>query len=223
MDASISRVTRSKADARASYNRLSRWYDAISGSTEQKYRNIGLEKLSASPGENILELGFGTGHAILALARAVGESGRVSGIDLSEGMLSITQSRLQAAGLASRVDLRLGDAAHLPFTSAFDAIFMSFTLELFDTPEIPIVLRQCKLALRLGGRIVVVSMVKSEKPFLPERIYEWFHAKMPSAVDCRPIYAQAALREAGFDLRAVTALSMWGLPVEINLADNKAS
>jgi tRNA G46 methylase TrmB len=76
MDASISWVNRSKEAARASCNRLSRWYDIIAGSTEKKYRDWGLEKLSAQPGERILEIGFGTGHRLVALAEAVGPAGR---------------------------------------------------------------------------------------------------------------------------------------------------
>jgi hypothetical protein len=49
-------------------------------------------------------------------------------------------------------------------------------------------------------------------------IYEWFHQKMPAAVDCRPIHAQSDLTTAGFTIQEVTSLSMWGLPVEIILA-----
>lgn len=217
MSTPVSRVGRSKDEAKANYNRLSRWYDIVAGSTEKKYRDIGLQKLDARSGECILEIGFGTGHCILDLAKAVGETGKVLGIDLSEGMLAITQNRLHQAGMSNRVELRLGDALTLPFDNdEFDGVFMSFTLELFDSPEIPLVLSRCYDALRPGGRIAIVSLVKN--PGTAVKIYEWFHEKMPVAVDCRPIYAQANITSAGFDICDVSALSMWGLPVEIILA-----
>ncbi len=213
----VSRVVRSKDEAKISYNRMSRWYDLVAGSSEKKYRDIGLEKLNAQPGEHILEIGYGTGHCIQALATAVTRTGQVCGVDISEGMYNITQARIDNAGLSDHVDLRIGDGAALPFPAdSFDAVFMSFTLELFDTPEIPQLLQQCHSVLRPGGRIAIVSLIK--KAGKAVSFYEWFHEKMPAAVDCRPIYAQADLTAADFTIQDVTALSMWGLPVEIILA-----
>jgi demethylmenaquinone methyltransferase/2-methoxy-6-polyprenyl-1,4-benzoquinol methylase len=219
MEASIKRVNRSKDAARASYNRLSRWYDMIAGSTEKKYRDWGLEKLSAQPGGKILEIGFGTGHCLVALAKAVGPSGRVTGLDISDGMLEISRQRLQGEGLNDRVNLHLGDAADLDFIEAnsLDGVFMSFTLELFDNPEIPRVLQECLRILKPGGRLAVVSMTKTDPPGLPVRIYEWFHEHMPDYADCRPIFARQALEKNGFKIQDVSVSSMWGLPVEIVL------
>ena len=219
MDASISRVNRSKEDARASYNRLSRWYDTVAGSTEKKYRDWGLEKLSAQPGETILEIGFGTGHCLLALAKSVGPTGRVIGLDISDGMLAIARQRLHKEGFSDHVDLHLGDAANLNFIEAnhLDGVFMSFTLELFDNPEIPRVLQECHRILKPGGRIAVVSMTKTNPPGVAVRMYEWFHEKMPNYADCRPIFARQAMEQNGFDIQDVSISSMWGLPVEIVL------
>jgi ubiquinone/menaquinone biosynthesis C-methylase UbiE len=212
-------VNRSKEDARASYNRLSRWYDVIAGSTEKKYRDWGLEKLSAQPGEKILEIGFGTGHCLVSLAQAVGPTGRVIGVDISDGMLAIARERLQNEGLAERVDLHLGDAAKLDFIEAggLDGVFMSFTLELFDNPEIPRVLQECHRILKPGGRLAVVSMTKTEPPGVAVRMYEWFHEKVPNYADCRPIFARGSIEQSGFAIQDVSVSSMWGLPVEIVL------
>jgi ubiquinone/menaquinone biosynthesis C-methylase UbiE len=212
----ISGVKRSKAAAARNYNRLSRWYDGLAGSSEKKYRNLGLQALAVQPGERVLEIGFGTGQCLVALANAVGSQGKVSGIDISEGMRSVAEKRVRQTGTSAWVDLRVGDAVQLPFEAGcFDAVFMSFTLELFDTPEIPLVLAQCGRVLRPGGRIGLVAMVLPQRPNLAVRIYEWFHARWPVAVDCRPILAREALQEAGFSIEQAQRYAMWRLPVDV--------
>ena len=134
-------------------------------------------------------------------------------------MLSIARNRLAQAGLNERVDLHLGDAAKLDFIEAesLDGVFMSFTLELFDNPEIPRVLQECQRVLKPGGRIAVVSMTKTNPPGMAVRMYEWFHETMPNYADCRPIFARQALEQTGFVMQDVSLSSMWGLPVEIVL------
>jgi ubiquinone/menaquinone biosynthesis C-methylase UbiE len=215
----ISRVVRSKAEAKASYDRMSRWYDVLAGSTEKKFTDIGLQKLSTQEGEIVLEIGFGTGHGVVALAQSIGDSGKVYGMDISEGMFNIAQARVRDAGLSKRVELRCGDAVKLPFArSFFDAVFMSFTLELFDTPEIPTILRECHRVLRSGGRICVVALSKRGKASWVMRLYEWAHRRFPKYVDCRPIFVRKALEAAAFQVLGAAQGSMWGLPVEIVVA-----
>ena len=117
--------------------------------------------------------------------------------------------------MADRVSLVCGDAEHLPYDSnSMDGIFMCFTLELFDTPDIPVVLAECKRVLRPGGRIVVVAVSKEGKPGLVVRAFEWTHRHFPNLMDCRPIYARRALEAAGFIIEGYSVQTMW-VPVEI--------
>jgi ubiquinone/menaquinone biosynthesis C-methylase UbiE len=210
----ISRVTRTREQARASYDRLSRWYDLLAARSEREAREAGLRLLDVQEGERVLEVGFGTGQGLVSLARSAGRPGRVLGVDLSPGMVRRADERVRRAGLADRVALLQGDATRLPFRSgSFDAAFSAFTLEQFDTPEIPIVLSECRRILRLGGRLAVVSLAK--RSCVMTRIYELAHRLFPVSVDCRPIYVQTAMEEAGFHTQAATEVSMWGMPVEI--------
>jgi len=213
-----SQIARNRARTVHNYNRLSRWYDGLAGRAEKKYRHLGLQALDPRAGERILEIGFGTGQCILVLAKAVGQGGKVCGIDISQGMLAVAEKRLRKAGIGEWVDLRIGDAVQLSFEpGSFDAVFMSFVLELFDAPEVPLVLGECRQVLRPGGRIGLVAMALPDKPGIAVRLYEWFHARWPALVDCRPILVREALREAGFIIESAQRLKMWGLPVDVIL------
>lgn len=212
----ISRVLRSHAAAQATYDRLSRWYDLVEAPFERETRQIGLNMLGAREGEQILEIGCGTGYGVAALARAAGRSGRVVGLDLSARMLAVTRARVQRAGLAEHIELVQGDAVRLPFpTAKYDAVFMSFVLELFDTPEIPLVLGECARVLRRGGRIVVVALAMPERDSAMLQLYLWAHRRFPTLVDCRPIHIREAVEAAGFVVTAAVARHIWGLPVMI--------
>jgi ubiquinone/menaquinone biosynthesis C-methylase UbiE len=211
------RVFQSKAETKAFYNKISRFYDLLAEHSEEPMRQCGLEKLNARSGEKVLEIGFGTGHCLAAIARAVGSAGKVHGIDLSEGMLQIARENLQKEGLADRVELKCGDAVQLPYASnSFDGVFMTFTLELFDTPEIPKVLAECQRVLRPGGRIVVVGVSKEGQGGPILHAFEWSHRHFPNLVDCRPIFVRRALEQAGFQIHSADRKMMW-VPVEIVL------
>jgi len=136
------RVFQTRDQTKAFYNKISHVYELLSERSEAPMRKAGMEVLKAKAGESVLEIGFGTGHSLVALAKALGPKGKLLGLDLSDKMLKLGKANPAKAGLFERARLRCGDAAQLPYAdNSLDGIFISFTLELFDTPEIPKVLR----------------------------------------------------------------------------------
>lgn len=212
-------VPRSKEEAKQFYDRISRLYDYLTGAFERKYAEMALEQLSVQEGETVLEIGFGPGHCLKWIAQSVGQMGKAYGVDISSGMLEVAKRRLEKARLIDRVELYCGDATNLPYgDNTFDAAFMSFTLELFDTPEIPKVLEEVKRVLRLAGRLGVVSMSKEDGESTRLRLYEWAHKKWPKYVDCRPIYVEASLIDAGYKIQSKQKMRLMGLPLEFVVA-----
>jgi len=212
----IARVSTTRADTRAMYDRISRYYELVEGVWERPVRRIGLDALRAAPGELLIEVGCGPGYALVDIARAVGQNGRAVGVDLADGMCRVARRRVTRRGLSLRAGVVQGDASRLPLASGcFDGAFMSFVLELFDTPQIPLVLAECQRVVRPGGRLVVASLSK-EGPEPPvRRLYERGHARFPRLLDCRPIYVARAVREAGMEITWARTVSLWGLPVEV--------
>ncbi|MGB8253715.1 MAG: methyltransferase domain-containing protein [Anaerolineaceae bacterium] len=210
----VMRVLRTKEEARRSYDRLSRWYDLFSGTGEFKLALETLDLMNLPVGGTILEVGFGTGRILLELTRRVGEHGQVYGVDLSQGMCRITRRRLEKAGELTRVLLTAGDGYRLPIApGSVDGIFMGFTLELFDTPELLPVVQECLRILKPGGQLGIVTLSVSNRSGFAERLYKLAHTRWPRLVDCRPIDPVSLLAKAGIFYETLIFKKMWGLSV----------
>ena len=199
------------------YDRISGFYDSIANANEHTARELGEKLLALQPGESVLEVGYGTGNTVLNLAEKVGPQGKVSGIDVSDGMQTVAQAKVKEAGLSANVDLKVGDAISLDWPDeTFDAVFLSFTLELFSESDAPTVLRECKRVLKASGRLGVVGMAtvnQDEHESLLEKTYIWMHRHFPHIVDCRPIDFAAAVQEAGFTVAKEERIEIWTMPV----------
>lgn len=202
--------------SRDSYDRLAPIYDLVAAPFEWPMVKRGLALLAAQDHERILEVGHGTGRALVALARSVGEDGHVVGIDFSPGMARVAQRRLHRAGLAPRVVLRTEDVTTAALAPAgFDGIFSAFTVEIFDDATAARLLASWRDALAPGGRVVLVNMAAEDAGTMAA-LYRWSHRRFPAWVDCRPIDSAALLTRAGFRDVQSTTHRLAGLPVAVS-------
>jgi SAM-dependent methyltransferase len=121
-------------------------------------------------GEQVLDVGCGCGDTTLALARAVGRHGRVTGLDLSHGMLEHARQRAIREGLDDRIDWLEHDAQTAQLEHATqDAVYSRFGVMFFDAPVQAFA--NLASATRPGGRLAFVCWRELERnPWLGEPI-----------------------------------------------------
>ena len=208
-------VQRSKAQARRFYDRISGIYDILTASEKALIKD-GLDLLGVQPGERALEIGCGTGSGLKLILESTPNPAMVIGLDLSHQMLLKSQQKNSGSELSPQHVQ--GDAVNLPFPSAaFDALFLSFTLELFSESDIASVLGECGRVLTSSGRLGVVSLAGTPRTF-PVRLYELAHRLFPVAVDCRPIPLVDLLGSNGFETITAKKERNWGLPIHLTLS-----
>jgi len=152
------------------HGRLSNWRDTAGVSREQarelaarlelrakaadevSARDAYLELLAISAGERVLDVGCGSGAVTRAIARRVGERGRVVGFDASPALLELAAQYAKEAGLAARIEWQAGDCRALPFGDAsFDASLAATVLAHVPDP-VPAIKDMVRVT-RIGGRV----------------------------------------------------------------------
>jgi ubiquinone/menaquinone biosynthesis C-methylase UbiE len=106
------------------------------------------------PGEAVLDVGCGTGPTLIAASKAVGETGRVLGIDVARPLVARARERVP-----SNVELIIGDAgSHVYDDGAFDAIIAPFGIMFFqDNVAAFRNLRKAVMKKRIGRPLVSVT------------------------------------------------------------------
>jgi len=112
-------------------------------------------------GMHIADFGCGSGHFTVLLAQVIGESGRVTALDVQEEPLEATRARAKAAGLNNvefvRANLEVLGSSSLSDSSQ-DIVIMANIL--FQSPKKTEVIQEAKRVLKSGGRLVMVEWKK---------------------------------------------------------------
>jgi demethylmenaquinone methyltransferase/2-methoxy-6-polyprenyl-1,4-benzoquinol methylase len=162
-------VVRGLFDAAApDYDRVSSLMAFGAGSW---YRQMALVRAGLAPGMRVLDVAIGTGSVAREALRVVGSAGRVTGIDVSAGMLA------RAATLP--VQLVLGASESLPFrASQFDFLSVGYALRHLDQPA---TFREALRVLRPGGIALILEISRPTGPLLRHALGLYIGRVVPMA------------------------------------------
>jgi len=117
------------------------------------FGNAALKAAAPQPGDRVIDIGCGCGDTSIAIARIVGETGTVLGVDVSRPMLEVARSRGALANCAHLV-FRNADASEADLPPNTDLLFSRFGVMFFSRPSQAF--GHLRKSLRSGGRCVFV-------------------------------------------------------------------
>jgi demethylmenaquinone methyltransferase/2-methoxy-6-polyprenyl-1,4-benzoquinol methylase len=156
------------------FNNISHRYDFLN-----HLLSMGIDKLWRRKAINFLKplkpkyiLDVATGTADFAIqAMALGPQ-KITGIDISDGMLSVGRKKIESLKLSGRIELKMADSENLPFDkNIFDAVTVGFGVRNFEDLEQG--LAEILRVLKPGAMLVVLEFSRPRK-FPMRQVYNFY-------------------------------------------------
>ncbi|MDF2947001.1 MAG: ubiquinone biosynthesis methyltransferase UbiE [Bacillales bacterium] len=155
------------------YDNYDKMNSIISFQKHVEWRNATMKIMNVKQGQSALDVCCGTGDWSIALAKAVGNTGIVKGLDFSKNMLTIAEKKVNDQNL-KQVELFHGNAMDLPFEdNTFDFVTIGFGLR--NVPDYLTVLKEMSRVVKPGGMVVCLETSQPTNPFF--KFFFWFYFK----------------------------------------------
>ena len=186
-----------------SYRRYARGYDLYFGAVFQPGRKAVIRRMNCQSGEQILEVGVGTGLSLPLYPSNV----KVTGIDLSAHMLEKAKARKQRDGL-EQVELYEMDAEHMDFEDdSFDKVVAMYVASVVPDPQR--LVQEMQRVCKADGGIYIVNHFHSTNPVMGR--IEKKLAPLSKLVGFRPDFSlNEFVEETGLEVLESSPVNLWG-------------
>ena len=190
-------------------------YDYWGAATDSRAHEAALGFAAIEDGENILEVGVGTGRLFSRMTGG-NPNGRSYGVDISRGMLDRAARR--AGSIPGMNLLGIASAYHLPFADeSFDVVFGAYILDILPDDDFAEVLAEWNRVTRPGGRLVLTNMAGGNRWYT--RLWGGLYRLHPKIMGgCRPVAVAPYLPAGGWQLRKRREIVQSTFPSEVILA-----
>lgn len=161
------------------FKAIAKKYDTIntvlSFNQDKYWRRFAVEQTGLRPGGTALDVCCGTGMITRGLAKKVGPTGKVIGLDFCEEMLEVANRELQKSPCGNTIEYIQGNAMEIPFPdNMFDSVTIGFGLR--NVPDMRKTIREMLRIVKPGGRIVSLEFTKPTVPVF-KQIYDLYFDK----------------------------------------------
>ena len=162
-------------DIAPSYDRLNH---LMSLGIDNIWRKKALKEIVDGTQQQILDVACGTGDSTIAIAKAMEPGGRVTGIDISAGMMEPLMRKAAHEGVHDRIKLLQADALQMPFEAdSFHRVTCAFGIRNFEDRKKG--LAEFLRVLKPGGRAVILELGIPDKPFIKTLYDIYFRHILP--------------------------------------------
>lgn len=197
------------------YRRYAQVYDFYFGAVFHPGRKAVIEKLNCKPGDQILEVGVGTGLSLPIYPAFV----HVTGIDISDEMLARAKVRKLRKGMQN-VTLEVMDAENMRFAdSSFDKVVAMYVASVVPHPEL--LLQEMQRVCKPDGELFIVNHFHHSNPIIGTM--ERFLAPLSKIVGFRPDFClDTFLSQTGLDVIEKNSVNMFGYWTLLRARNSKA-
>lgn len=134
----------------------------LSAGIDVSWRKKAIKELKTLHPKQVLDVATGTGDVAI-LTHKILHPTKITGIDISEGMLELGRKKIEKLGLQSQIELLKGDSETINFAdNSFDAVTVAFGVRNYENLEKG--LKEMLRVLKPGGKLVVLEFSKPKQP-----------------------------------------------------------